>query len=76
MKKLTSYDFTYTAPKSKNTDLYVELSFNVQPKSNPPTNVHVVIGRNGVGKTHLLNNILNSLLSSEKTTKYGIFDAY
>ncbi len=72
---LTSYDFTYTAPKSKNTALYVELSFNVQPKSNPPTNIHVVIGRNGVGKTHLLNNILNSLLSSEKTTKYGIFDA-
>ncbi|WP_196778224.1 AAA family ATPase [Malaciobacter molluscorum] len=74
-EELTSYDFTYTAPKPKNTDLYVQLSFNVQPRSNPPTNVHVVIGRNGVGKTHLLNNILNSLLSSEKTTKYGIFDA-
>lgn len=74
-EELTSYDFTYTAPKPKNSDLYLRLSFNVQPKSNPPSNVHVVIGRNGVGKTHLLNNILNSLLSSENTTKYGIFDA-
>ncbi len=74
-EELTSYDFTYTAPKPRNSDLYVQLSFNVQPRSNPPTNVHVVIGRNGVGKTHLLNNILNSLLSSEKTTRYGIFDA-
>ena len=74
-EELTSYDFTYTAPKPKNSDLYLQVSINVQPRSNPPTNVHVVIGRNGVGKTHLLNNILNSLLSSEKTTKYGIFDA-
>lgn len=73
--EVTSYDFTFTAPKPKNSDLYLQLSFNVQPKSNPPTNVHVVIGRNGVGKTHLLNNILDSLLSSEKTTKHGIFDA-
>ncbi|MCG3708986.1 ATP-binding protein [Aliarcobacter butzleri] len=74
-EELTDYDFTYTAPKPKNSDLYVQLSFNVHAKSSPPTNVHVIIGRNGVGKTHLLNNILNSLLSSEKTTKYGIFDA-
>jgi predicted ATPase len=74
-EELTSYDFTYTAPKPNNSDLYMQLSFNVQPKSNPPTNIHVIIGRNGVGKTHLLNNILNSLLSSEKTTRYGIFDA-
>jgi predicted ATPase len=73
--ELTSYNFTFTAPKPKNSDLILQLSFNVQPKTNPPTNVHVIIGRNGVGKTHLLNNILNSLLSSEKTTKYGIFDA-
>ncbi len=73
--EVTSYDFTFTAPKPKNSDLYLQLSFNVQPNSNPPTNVHVVIGRNGVGKTHLLNNMLDSLLSSEKTTKHGIFDA-
>lgn len=73
--EVTSYDFTFTAPKPKNSDLHLRLSFNVQPNSNPPTNVHVIIGRNGVGKTHLLNNILDSLLSSEKTTKHGIFDA-
>lgn len=73
--ELTSYDFTFTAPKPKNSELYLQLSFSVQPNSNPPTNVHVVIGRNGVGKTHLLNNILDSLLSSEKTTKHGVFDA-
>lgn len=73
--ELTNYHFTFTAPKAKNSDMVLQLSFNVKPKTNPPTNVHVIIGRNGVGKTHLINNILNSLLSSEKTTKYGIFDA-
>ena len=73
--ELTSYNFTFTAPKAKNSDTILQLSFNVEPRTNPPTNVHVIIGRNGVGKTHLINNILNSLLSSEKTTKYGIFDA-
>lgn len=73
--ELTSYNFTYTAPKPKNSEMVLKLSFNVEPKTNPPTNVHVIIGRNGVGKTHLINNILNSLLSSEKTTKYGVFNA-
>ena len=72
--ELTSYNFTYTAPKAKNSNTILQLSFNVEPRTNPPTNVHVIIGRNGVGKTHLINNILNSLLSSEKTTKYGIFN--
>ncbi len=72
---LTNYSFTFTSPKPKNSDMVMSLTFDVQPKSNPPTNVHVVIGRNGVGKTHLINNIINSLLSSERTTKYGIFDA-
>ena len=74
-EELTSYHFTFTSPKAKNSDMLLKLTFNVEPKTNPPTNVHVIIGRNGVGKTHLINNILNSLLSSEKTTRYGIFDA-
>src|SRR5262249_45753399 len=38
------------------------LTFNVQPHSKPPTNVHVVIGRNGVGKTRCLRQIAKALL--------------
>jgi ATPase subunit of ABC transporter with duplicated ATPase domains len=37
------------------------LEFTVSPESEPPTNIHVLIGRNGVGKTHLLNNMARSL---------------
>ncbi len=40
----------------------LELKFKVVPDSNPPTNVHVLIGSNGVGKTHLLNQMAQALL--------------
>lgn len=38
------------------------LTFNVVPESQPPTNVHVIIGRNGVGKSRLLNRFENALI--------------
>jgi len=72
---LTPYNFTFIAPKPKNTNLYMKLEFNVTPNSIPSTNVHVLIGRNGVGKTHLLNNMLNTLFSTEATVKHGIFNS-
>lgn len=70
---LTSYNFEFIAHKPKNSDLSIRISFNVEPRSKPSTNVHVLIGRNGVGKTHLLNNMLDSIFSTDRTTKYGVF---
>lgn len=32
----------------------LSLTFDVTPETSPPTNIHVLIGRNGVGKTRLL----------------------
>lgn len=61
---LTPYNFSYKTEQSRSEAGY-ELSFNVQPESNPPTNVHVLIGRNGVGKTHLLNNMVKSFIDLE-----------
>ena len=46
---LSSYEFEY--PLTIDGD---SLTFKVKPKSNPSTNVHVLIGKNGVGKTTLL----------------------
>jgi chromosomal replication initiation ATPase DnaA len=40
----------------------MELSFNVEPEAFPPTNIHIIIGRKGVGKTYLINNMINSLI--------------
>jgi predicted ATPase len=37
------------------------MQFKVSPDSFPPTNVHAIIGRNGVGKTRLLAKFINIL---------------
>lgn len=70
---LTTYDFDFILPnvtKSENSESL--LHFSVVPKSNPPTNIHVIIGRNGVGKTFLFNNMIMSLLYPN-SSKYGYF---
>lgn len=62
---LTPYNFSYRTIQTGNEAGY-ELSFNVVQESNPPTNIHVLIGRNGVGKTHLLNNMVKSFIGDEE----------
>ena len=73
--RLSRFEFSYTAPRSARAkeDL-VTLSFVVEPESMPPTNIHVLIGRNGVGKTHLLNNMSRSLVDKKPNHEMvGIF---
>ena len=36
--------------------------FDVQPESHPPSNVHALIGSNGVGKTYMISKLVNSIL--------------
>ncbi|NTW88513.1 MAG: AAA family ATPase [Desulfobulbaceae bacterium] len=73
--RLSRYEFVYTTPyevKSKNE--FVKLSFLVEPESMPPTNIHVLIGRNGVGKTHLLNNMTKCLIDKKsRASEVGAF---
>ncbi|MEU7779188.1 AAA family ATPase [Micromonospora parva] len=55
---LTRFRFTYRTPPSADLpDLGATLEFDVVPESEPPTNIHVLIGSNGVGKTHLLHHL-------------------
>jgi predicted ATPase len=64
--RLSSYQFTYVAPKPKSLRSQpVSLSFSVTPESHPPTNIHVLIGRNGVGKTHLLHHMARALVEDD-----------
>lgn len=69
--ELTPFYFRYYMPQS---DEYseVDIDFNVTPESKPPTNIHVLIGRNGIGKTTLLNNMVSSLVKKDYQ-KYGAF---
>ena len=61
--RLTNYAFRYCGPKQLEPTLDpVELTFSVQPFSKPPTNIQVIIGRNGVGKSFLLNAMSRALV--------------
>lgn len=63
---LSHYKFKYvTAKPSNRTANSIDLTFEVVPDSFPPTNVHILIGRNGVGKTYLLNNMIHSLIDEK-----------
>ena len=74
--RLNEFRFVYTAPPARNSRVdQVSLSFEVEPDSMPPTNIHVLIGRNGVGKTHMLNNMSRALIDKEPDeSKVGIFE--
>ena len=70
--RLTDYSFVFHTPRLKGSSNNMSLSFNVEPDTFPPTNIHVLIGSNGVGKTHLINNMISSLRNTNKT-KFGTF---
>lgn len=70
--RLTPFDFEYTI--SLNGLLKpIEFDFSVQPESNPPTNVHVIVGRNGVGKTYLFRNMIQSIVLENNNDEFGKF---
>lgn len=62
--KLTKFAFTYRLPTVHNAPS-ASMSFEVTPESQPPTNVHVLIGRNGVGKTQCMRQLALSLLGRD-----------
>lgn len=66
--RLTSYDIEYTYP-STNTDTPAKLYFHVEPDSYPPTNIHVIIGRNNVGKTYLIKHLVAAAYDNDSNTK-------
>jgi predicted ATPase len=73
--RLTNYDFTFTTPLINRSNTPMKLSFNVKPESLPPTNIHILIGRNGVGKTNLIHNIIDSLTQNVAETNVGKFES-
>jgi ABC-type multidrug transport system ATPase subunit len=64
---LTKFYFAYRLPKRSQYIDPVELSFSVRPGSLPPTNIHVLIGRNGVGKTQCLKAFVKAILGIENS---------
>ncbi|WP_327267111.1 AAA family ATPase (plasmid) [Streptomyces sp. NBC_01232] len=70
--RLHGYHFAYTTrnerPHGSST-----LDFKADPGSTPPSNVHVLIGRNGVGKTTLLKRIARAAVRAGSTKADGTF---
>lgn len=70
---LTPFNFSYRHSGNERTSAY-DLEFEVSPDSKPSTNIHVLIGRNGIGKTTLLNNMASSIIAGGiEPEKYGQF---
>jgi predicted ATPase len=69
MPELTDYKFKFVRPDSE--DLAgLDLSFNVKVDSKPSTNIHAIIGRNGVGKTTLLNGMIDAITKRDETAMF------
>lgn len=62
--QLTEFKFSYTLPLREGVPPTV-MKFAVLPESQPPSNVHVLIGRNGVGKTRCMRQLVESLLGRQ-----------
>lgn len=73
--RLTPFSFSYSPPVGgKRASVPPVFDFKVVPESSPPTNVHVLIGRNGVGKTHTVNLMTNALVRPDNgDTDFGDF---
>lgn len=71
---LSEFNFRYRKAKTEKS-AEVDLSFQVIPKSTPPTNIHVLIGRNGVGKTTILNHMVQAGIerAESKILDVGVF---
>ncbi|HRH76257.1 MAG TPA: AAA family ATPase [Cellvibrionaceae bacterium] len=74
LTKLTPYKFNFYRQSS---DHFNELSlgFNVRVDSKPGTNTHAIIGRNGIGKTTILNDMIEAI-TSPTTSKSKFKDVY
>lgn len=60
---LTDFSFRFTQKNGEAIAGY-QLEFDVKASSTPTSNIHAIIGRNGVGKTTLLNNMTRAIVDS------------
>lgn len=68
--KLTKYNFAYEIGDSGSG---TKLTFDVNPDSLPPTNIHVLIGGNGIGKTTIIRDMVEGILSNNQGSTKGRF---
>ncbi|MBS6003062.1 MAG: AAA family ATPase [Citrobacter sp.] len=62
LNPLTNFEFKFVRPAQPKIS-GIELTFKVKVGVKPSTNIHAIIGRNGVGKTTLLNGMIEAVTS-------------
>lgn len=68
--RVTPHEFAYSPPKRLGDGAPpFTLEFSVNPESPIPTNVHVLIGRNGVGKTRFLSLMTKALVAKDSSAR-------
>ncbi|EHK1077449.1 AAA family ATPase [Vibrio parahaemolyticus] len=67
---LSSYSFRYQRNHESEFS-GINLDFETTPDSEPPTNIHILIGRNGVGKTTILNQMVDTLIPERSALDAG-----
>lgn len=70
--ELTSFCVNYNLNDSDGGIKGYSIKFDVNPNSMPSTNINVLIGRNGVGKTHLFRSMIDSLINRNR--EVGFFE--
>ena len=68
---LTPFNFSYLIENDNQFTDKCSLDFSVSPDVMPPTNVHAIIGSNGIGKTTLIKQMIKSICNKDNT--YGRF---
>jgi predicted ATPase len=72
---LSDFHFSYSQEGDEK-HAAIALDFEVNSGAKPSTNVHVIIGRNGVGKTTLLNNMIDALVGVKRREQppFGFYE--
>lgn len=61
--RLTPYSFSF---RPAGEEPRPSIRFSVEPGSRPPSNIHVIIGRNGVGKSTLLKRLAHTMVTKSR----------
>lgn len=65
---LTPFDFSFKLKGS----LSEKVEFHINPNELPPSNIQVIIGRNGVGKSHLLKGMIESIFKKNNESYFEV----
>jgi predicted ATPase len=68
----TPYEFVFQVAPLSDSQPRLDIDVRVHPHATPPTNVHVLIGRNGVGKSRMLAGISAALTGADGSAAFGM----